>query len=93
MMQNQNQGMNNFSNNNNNNMFNNINFNVSQNNTNTNNANTVNNNPSQGVKEEKPQEQKNTGLSSLLDKRLVNLDSLGPKRQNRPNNNDYNNYW
>ena len=82
---------------NNNNMFNNFNFNVPQNNantnTNTNNVNTTNNNVFQQVKEEKPQEQKSSGLSSLLDTKLVNLDSLGPKRQNRPNNNDYNTYW
>ena len=52
--------------------------------------------PGEEVKEQnvnnQPQEQKKSGLSSLLDGNLVNLDSLGPKRSNR-NNNDFNNYW
>ena len=38
------------------------------------------------------QEEKKSGLSSLLDGKLVNLDTLGPKRTNQQSN-DFKNYW
>ena len=70
-------------------------FNVSQNPPNVNN-NQKNEDDFEEVKEgntsNQPQDQKKSGLSSLLDAKLVNLDSLGPKKSNR-NANDFNNYW
>ena len=73
----------------NNDLLGNFTFNVNQNppNVNANNQNQFN------APKPQPQEQKKTGLSSLLDSKLVNLDSLGPKRTNNYNSNDFNNYW
>ena len=59
-----------------------------------NNQNQKNDDDFEEVKEnnEKPQEEKKSGLFSLLDNNLVNLDSLGPKRKNQQSN-DFKNYW
>ena len=78
-----------------NNAFGGFNFNVNQNqNISSNNKN--NDDDFEEVKENGANQAQKVeskgGLSSLLDTKLVNLDSLGPKKQNK-NSNDFNNYW
>ena len=77
-----------------NNNFGGFNFNMNQNQNQTNNKSN-DDDVFEEVKENggaQPKPQSKGGLSSLLDTKLVNLDLLGPKKQNN-NRNDFNSYW
>ena len=68
------------------NNFGGFNFNVNQNQNNDNNKKVEN-------VVTQPKVENKGGLSSLLDTNLVNLDSLGPKKPFRNDNNNFNSYW